>query len=54
VRFLPDDNLLFCKGNKLVVFNSEDNSQKLLRQLRAKVTCVEVRQQLVVLAGSLE
>lgn len=50
LRFLPDDNLLFCKGNRLVVFNAEDNSEKLLREVRSKVTSVEVRQQLVVLA----
>ncbi len=52
IRFLPDDNLLFCKGGKLVVFNSEDNSETLLRELRSKATWVEVHGQLLVLAGS--
>lgn len=34
------------------MFNSEDNSEKELRELRAKVTWVEVHQNLVVVSGS--
>ena len=50
LRFAPDDNLLFTVGKKLVLFNSEDNSEKVIKELDSKITGIHVEDNLVVLS----
>ena len=50
IRFAPDDNLFFTVGKKLILFNSEDNQEKVLKELESKITGIYVEDNLVVLS----
>jgi len=49
VRFAPDDNLLFTVGNTLNLFNSENNTESLLKKLNSRITCLSVLSSLVLM-----
>lgn len=50
LRFTPDDNLLFVSGRNLVLFNAEDNSEKVVKTLQAKITSLHRDDSLLVVS----
>lgn len=40
LRFTPDDNILFVSGRNLVLFNAEDNTEKVVKTLKARITSI--------------
>lgn len=40
LRFTPDDNLLFVTGRNLVLFNAEDNTEKVVKTFQSKITSI--------------
>lgn len=50
LRFTPDDNLLFVSGRNLVLFNAEDNSEKVVKTLEAKITSLHREDSLLVVS----
>jgi hypothetical protein len=48
IRFTPDDNLLFVSGRNLVLFNAEDNSEKVVKTFGSRITCVHREESLLI------
>lgn len=51
LRFTPDNNLLFVVGRNLVVFNADDNSEKVIKQFKSRITCAHVDGDLLIIGG---
>lgn len=54
VRFAPDDNLLFSVGRSLVKFNTEDNSDVVLKTFDSKITGIHIEGNVLLLSGKLD
>ena len=51
VRFTPDNNLFFTVGSSLVLFNAEDNSEKIIKTFAGKITSIHLQGSLILLSG---
>lgn len=51
LRFAPDDNIIFVSGRNLVLFNSEDNTEKVLKTFNARITCIHREDDLLIIGG---